>query len=65
MRQKPIRRRWRWLLGVAIFSGPILAGCGDSNQASGPAEKKGSPVLSTKDSMKAFFESRKTRSAKK
>jgi hypothetical protein len=51
-------------MGAAIVSAPMLAGCGNSNQTTGPMENipKESPVLQSKDSMKAFMESRKAQS---
>jgi len=60
MKPNRIVRAWSWLMGAAILSGPMLAGC-SSQQASGPAEDipKESPVLSTKDSMNDFLNSRK------
>jgi hypothetical protein len=66
MRRNQIRRTWPWLMSAAIASTAMLAGCGDQ-QATGTKDNapKESPVLSTKDSMKNFMESRKAQSTKK
>jgi hypothetical protein len=65
-RPNRVRRSWPWLMGAAILSGPMLAGCSNSSQTTGTVENipKESPVLSSKDSMDDFFKGRKAQPAR-
>jgi hypothetical protein len=65
MRPNRSRRTGLWLLAAAIVSGPMVAGCGDGQQATGPAQNipKESPVVQSKESMQDFMNQRKAREA--